>query len=97
VFCLEDPSPNRIRLDLIRVMRTKYIIDDFQQTYFVIDSFERLLEQCYQDFGPLYDLVAVQRDIDASAIVPGDQTLHIGSHAYFEDKKKQAPAAGDVA
>ena len=25
-------------------MRTDYIIDDFQQTYFVIDSFEALLE-----------------------------------------------------
>ena len=32
-------------------MRTKYPIDDFQQTYFVIDSFEQLLDDCYQDFG----------------------------------------------
>ena len=46
-----DPSPNRIAFDLERVMRTKYIIDDFQQTYFVIDSFEELLADCYQDFG----------------------------------------------
>ncbi|MEZ5985940.1 MAG: hypothetical protein R3B94_08315 [Hyphomonas sp.] len=42
VFALEDDSPNRIGFDVKRLMRTKYIIDDFQQTYFVIDSFESL-------------------------------------------------------
>ncbi len=36
VFALEDPSPNRIGFDLERVMRTRYRIDDFQETYFVI-------------------------------------------------------------
>ncbi len=36
-------------------MRTKYIISDFQQTYFVIESFEQLLQDCYQDFEPLYE------------------------------------------
>jgi phenylalanine-4-hydroxylase len=36
-------------------MRTKYAIDDFQQTYFVIESFEKLLAACYQDFAPLYE------------------------------------------
>jgi phenylalanine-4-hydroxylase len=44
VFSLEDASPNRIAFDVERIMRTKHIIDDFQQTYFVIDSFEQLLE-----------------------------------------------------
>jgi monomeric phenylalanine-4-hydroxylase len=39
VFALESDSPNRIAFDLERVMRTKYLIDDFQRTYFVIDSF----------------------------------------------------------
>ena len=32
IFALESDSPNRIAFDLERVMRTKYIIDDFQQT-----------------------------------------------------------------
>jgi phenylalanine-4-hydroxylase len=40
VFALESNSPNRIGFNLERVMRTQYVIDDFQQTYFVIDSFE---------------------------------------------------------
>ena len=39
IFALEDASPNRVAFDLERVMRTKVIIDDFQQTYFVIDSY----------------------------------------------------------
>ncbi len=42
-FALEDPSPNRIGFDLARVMRTEYRIDDFQQNYFVIPSYEDLL------------------------------------------------------
>ena len=40
VFALENASPNRVAFNLERVMRTNYIIDDFQQTYFVIDSFQ---------------------------------------------------------
>ena len=66
VFALEDPSPNRIAFDLERVMRTKYIIDDFQQTYFVIESFEALLEECYGDFTELYSKLAGMSDIEGS-------------------------------
>ena len=36
VFALDDPSPNRIRFNLERVMRTRHRIDDFQETYFVL-------------------------------------------------------------
>lgn len=75
VFCLEDGSANRIRFDLERVMRTKYIIDDFQQTYFVIDSFEALLEACYQDFDALYDTVAKLPDIEAHELTPSDTII----------------------
>src|SRR5258706_8441390 len=44
VFALDDPSPNRIGFDLERVMRTHYRIDDFQETYFVIDHLDDLLD-----------------------------------------------------
>ena len=37
VFSVEDHSPNRIGFELERVMRTLYRIDDFQETYFVLD------------------------------------------------------------
>ncbi len=35
IYCLEDPKPNRIAFDLLRVMRTRYRIDDYQESYFV--------------------------------------------------------------
>jgi len=84
VFSLEDASPNRIQLDLERVMRTKYIIDDFQQTYFVIESFEWLLEHCYRDFDSLYAEVKTQSDIEAHETLASDVVLTRGTHAYFE-------------
>jgi phenylalanine-4-hydroxylase len=84
VFALEDDSPNRIGFDVKRLMRTKYIIDDFQQTYFVIDSFESLLDACYRDFGSVYADVKGLPDYEAHDVVPGDDVIHRGTHAYFE-------------
>jgi len=56
LFALDDPSPHRIAFDLERVMRTRYRIDDYQQNYFVIDSFEDLLRQTRDaDLGPIYE------------------------------------------
>ena len=86
VFALESDSPNRVAFNLERVMRTKYIIDDFQQTYFVIDSFEKLLEECYQDFGPLYERVGRATDIEAQELRDGDDVLTRGTLAYFRER-----------
>ncbi len=86
VFALEDDSPNRIVFDLPRLMRTKYIIDDFQQTYFVIDSFEALLDACYKDFGDVYQQVKGEPDYEAHEIAPGDEIITRGTHAYFDAK-----------
>ena len=57
VFALEDGSPNRIGFDLERVMRTRYRIDDFQETYFVLRNLDELLELARIDFAPLYERV----------------------------------------
>lgn len=54
-FALEDASPHRVHFDLERVMQTDYRIDDFQQIYFVINSFKELFDVTQQDFAPLYD------------------------------------------
>lgn len=86
VFALESDSPNRVGFALERVLRTDYIIDDFQQTYFVIDSFEKLLEDCYQDFGPLYERIATASDVEAHELLPGDDVLTKGTLAYFNAK-----------
>jgi phenylalanine-4-hydroxylase len=95
LFALEDSSPNRVRFDLERIMRTKYIIDDLQQTYFVIDSFEQLLKDCYQDFGPIYDKLRSATTIGAHELVPGDEVLSRGDFHYFRNKGK--PPGGKAA
>ncbi len=87
VFSLEDASPNRVLLDLERVMRTKYIIDDFQQTYFVIESFEDLLDRCYADFGDSYSAVKGAGEFEAHELGADDTVLHRGTLDYFREKQ----------
>ncbi len=90
IFSLSDSSPNRIAFNLQRVMRTKYIIDDFQQSYFVIDSFEQLLQECYQDFGPFYDRLRAAPDIEAHQSIAEDRLVTRGDLHYFRAKGKPA-------
>jgi phenylalanine-4-hydroxylase len=83
VFALDDPSPNRIAFDLERVMRTAYRIDDYQQSYFVIDSFEELRHQTADaDFAPLYARLAGQPDIAPDAILAEDRVLNRGTQRH---------------
>ena len=86
-FALDDPSPHRVQFDTERVMRTDYIIDDFQQTYFVIDSFQSLLDACYQDFGSLYDRLDGAAAITPDQTTSSDQVHTRGTLAYFQDRK----------
>ena len=87
-FALDDPSPNRIGLDLERVMRTRYKIDDYQQTYFVIDSYEDLLRQTLEtDFAPLYAKLEGVPDLATDALLSTDQVLTLGTQAYALAKK----------
>ena len=82
-FALEDPSPNRIAFDLMRSMRTDYRIDDYQQSYFVIDSFEDLLRQTLEtDFGPLYRDLEAAADITPDGLLPQDRVIHRGDQTH---------------
>lgn len=81
-FCLHDASPHRLRFDLERVMRTRYRIDDFQQTYFVLEDLAELLALARIDFAPLYSRAAALPTIDPGITLPGDRVLHRGSGAY---------------
>lgn len=92
VFALEDPSPNRIHFDLERVMCTDYRIDDFQQTYFVISSFDELLQSTYQPFAPIYDRIAGRQTYPVDAVLPEDRLHHRGTQAYARGKHKRQAA-----
>jgi phenylalanine-4-hydroxylase len=78
IFCLEDPAPNRIAFELLRVMRTRYRIDDFQESYFVIESFQQLFDATRPDFTPYYEALRDQPDFEPGEIAPGDTVLHRG-------------------
>lgn len=83
IFALKNSSPNRIGFDMRRVMHTDYRIDDFQQTYFVIDSFETLLRETQDtDFGPIYSAIAGDDAIAVDAVLESDAVLHRGDQAY---------------
>ena len=83
VFSVDSPSPNRIHFDLERVMETDYRIDDFQQVYFAIDSFEELFDATKQDFAPIYDYMTGSDNVYAvDQILDTDRVYNIGTQDY---------------
>jgi len=77
-YCIENPQPNRIKFALERVMLTDYLIDDFQQTYFVIDSFEELFQAAYgTDFDPIYRKYRDIPGIPPHAVLPTDKLVRL--------------------
>lgn len=86
VFSLDSPSPNRIRLNLERLMRTNYRIDDFQESYFVIRDLDELLEFTQIDFAPLYQRAAEAPELQPGDVLPEDQVFHRGDGRHHRAK-----------
>jgi len=83
IFALEARSPNRIMLNVDRVMRTDYVIDDLQPTYFVIESFADLFHQTVErDFDRLYRSLGWGFTYANSAVIDVDDVLHRGTQEY---------------
>lgn len=82
VFSLESDSPNRIAFDLTRVMQTDYRIDDFQQTYFVIESFDQLLSESYKEFKPIYEALELSETYRPDTIAEYDRVLMAGTQSH---------------
>lgn len=55
VHSIDSPEPRRLPFDLELIMRTDYHIDRYQDPYFVIESFERLVADTAHDFTPVYE------------------------------------------
>jgi phenylalanine-4-hydroxylase len=64
---VRSAEPARLVFDLQRIMRTRYRIDSYQATYFVIDSFQQLFDATAPDFTPIYQAVRGLPEIDAGA------------------------------
>ncbi len=88
VFALDDASPNRLRFELERVMRTHYRIDDFQETYFVIGNLDELLALAQIDFGPIYQNVLGRSDYTPGDVLVNDGVLRRGSGHYHQAKRR---------
>jgi phenylalanine-4-hydroxylase len=89
IHCLESAAPNRIGFDMPRIMRTRYRIDTYQKTYFVIDSFEQLMNATQPDFTPLYVELAKQESVPAGDLLQSDFVYNRGSGEGWS-------SAGDV-
>ncbi len=79
IYCLESAAPNRIGFDVERIMRTRYRIDSFQKTYFVIESYEQLMDATRPDFTPIYSRLAQHEAIPAGHVLATDALLHRGT------------------
>ncbi|HEY0901835.1 MAG TPA: phenylalanine 4-monooxygenase [Micavibrio sp.] len=85
-YVVGDPSAHFLQFDLERCMRTGYYIDDFQASYFVIDSFEDLFAQAMaRPFVPLYEQFRNDKPLSPFVIEAQDQVVRTGSGAYWKD------------
>ncbi len=83
VFALEASSPNRIMLNVDRVMRTDYVISDLQPTYFVIESFEDLYRKTVErDFDQLYRNLDPGFTYANAAVIDVDNLVSRGTQEY---------------
>ena len=76
-----DPAPQRIAFELPRLMRSRYRIDTYQATYFVIDSFQQLFDATAPDFTPVYarvrETIAEAGEIEAGVVLPGERRFTV--------------------
>ena len=78
-YCIASPNPNRIGFDLLRIMQTRYKIDTYQETYFVIRDFGELFRATEPDFTPYYAELRGREPHAAGAVLAGDRVYHRGA------------------
>ncbi len=76
-YCVESTKPNRIRFDLLRVMQSKYKIDTFQETYFVIKNFKELFDATAPDFTSYYAELRTRPELSANTVLPIDSRVAV--------------------
>lgn len=81
IYALESPKPRRLPFELMRIMQTDYRIDDFQDIYFVIESYEQLFEATRPDFTPYYAALKTMPTIPPGAILPNEREIPVPKRA----------------
>ena len=89
IFSVKDDSPNRIAFELERVMRTNYRIDDFQESYFVLDKLDDLLALQSIDFAPIYERLNSGPNYQPGDVLAQDMVLHRGTGKYHRAQKSR--------
>lgn len=83
-YSVTSPEPRRVAFDLKRLMRSRYRIDTFQATYFVIDSFDQLFAATAPDFTPVYSEVrariAAEGEVEAGQVLAGEREIALTAH-----------------
>lgn len=88
-YVMNNASPNVLKFNLERVLRTGYYIDDFQATYFAINSFDALFKECVErPFLPLYADFNQKPQLSPFELLEGDQVLRRGSGEYWKEFPK---------
>jgi phenylalanine-4-hydroxylase len=76
VYATRATGPARICFDLHRVLRTNYLIDAYQKTYFVLDDIEQLFDSVLAaDFDALFAQADSLSSLEPDARLPTDQPV----------------------
>ncbi len=79
LYSQHSDSPNRIGFSLERVLRTRYRIDTFQKTYFVIDEFRQLFDIARTDLAALVSKYADSPAFEAGDVLSDDIVITRGT------------------
>ena len=79
MFATEDKTPNLIRFDLDRVMRTDYNMLDLQRTYFVLEDITELEDLAQQDFFERALRLENMPTLAQGVIDASDEIIQLGS------------------
>lgn len=76
-YCLNNPQPLRVPFNVERVLQTLYKIDSYQETYFVINSFQQLFDDTAPDFTPYYERISKLEPYAANTLLPGEVNIGV--------------------
>jgi len=92
-YSIQNDEPNRILIDpqsdadLLRLANTDYLISEFQKTYFVSESFDRLDTLTPERIFEASEKAMSLPDFTWREIVPGDNVLNVGRTATSVNEK----------